>query len=379
MSQISQRLHVPVVWSELFFDLVVACAMLLIYGGLAKHVSWGNLLWYGGVSLMVFAIWTSMVLISNRLPSDTWSRRLLAIALMILLVYAVASMERTPEVDGDSGIVALGLSLLVLSLAWWQTYRHAPIHVVQDRLPAIWALVGGAFLTSSALLPDRYNEWIFAIGALIGLLPVFVVYVPQIRHSVTFVASHLAERMGQLVLIMLGETFLELAVLFNNGASPRTFGVILVLITVAIVWWQYIYVVNPLEFRSSGVRLDLYFLGHALLVLGIGSSAVALTQVALQTHHPLSTQTLALMLASSMATTYLGMCLVVAPTRRPIRLLTILVLTTLALAVVGVFMHYVITPEQVMIGLVTGAIMAICLLATGFASGTFLPKRPLSP
>ena len=64
---------------ELFYDVVIAASMLLIYGSLAKHLSWPEFLWLSAIALVIFASWLSTTLIYNQLPADTTWRRLFII------------------------------------------------------------------------------------------------------------------------------------------------------------------------------------------------------------------------------------------------------------------------------------------------------------
>jgi low temperature requirement protein LtrA len=81
-----------VTWIELFYDVVIAASMLLIYGSLAKNLSGAEFLWLSAIALVVFASWLSTTLLFNQLPSDTTWRRIFVILQMLAVVYAVASM-----------------------------------------------------------------------------------------------------------------------------------------------------------------------------------------------------------------------------------------------------------------------------------------------
>ena len=50
---------------ELFYDVIVAASMLLIYGSLAKHLSWQEFIWLSAIALVVFAMWLSTTLVFN--------------------------------------------------------------------------------------------------------------------------------------------------------------------------------------------------------------------------------------------------------------------------------------------------------------------------
>ena len=197
-------------------------------------------------------------------------------------------------------------------------------------------IIGGVFLLSAALLPDALNPEVFILGAVIGFAPIFVMYVPRLCAAGALDVHHLVERLGGLVLIMLGETFLEMAVLFTKGAEPRAFGVVLVLILLTLVWWQYFTYTSAQPRRDSAATVIAYLAGHAMLVIGLGSAALSLTEVGLALKEQLPLPVLAGMLGGSMALIYAGLAVIVATTSAPALRTVILVLATAAFTVLGV-------------------------------------------
>lgn len=363
-----------VVWMELFYDLIVAASMLLIYGSLAKHLSWPEFVWLSAIALVVFAMWLSTTLIFNRLPGDTPWRRIIVIAQMIALVFAVASMENSDRVDGDVGIVALGVAMLILAAMWAAAHRSSQGAVEPFRLQATAFAIGGAFLLTASVLPDSLNAAVFILGALIGFVPMFARFVPSLFTAGTLDMHHLVERLGGLVLIMLGETFLEMSVLFTKGANPRVFGVLLVLLLLTIIWWQYFTYVAARPMVRSTRQLGAFLLGHAILVLGLGSAAVALTEVGLALESELSLPVLSGILGGSLALVYAGLTIIVASASGPRERLAILALTTVAFGVVGYLFWVVWELDEQAVSLLTVAIaLAALLLSAATASRSRQP------
>lgn len=356
-----------VTWMELFYDVIVAASMLLIYGSLAKHLSWLEFIWLSAIALVVFAMWLSTTLVFNRLPGDTPGRRLFVIAQMVALVLSVASMENSNRVDGDVGIVALGAAMLILAAMWELIRRSAPEPLRADRVPVVAFLVGSVFLLSTALLPDSWNAAVFCIGALIGFGPMFIMQIPRLQSEGRLDMHHLVERLGGLVLIMLGETFLEMAVLFTKGGNPRLFGVLIVLIVLTIAWWQYFtYVNRPLG--GSGGRLEIILAGHAVLILGLGSSALALTEVGLALTDELPLPVLAGILGGSFALVYAGFAIIVASSGQLRSQVLILVIATIAFGAVGVLFSSVWEIDEQAMSVIVVAISLATLLITAATS-----------
>jgi low temperature requirement protein LtrA len=357
-----------VTWIELFYDVVIAASMLLIYGSLAKNLSGAEFLWLSAIALVVFASWLSTTLLFNQLPSDTTWRRIFVILQMLAVVYAVASMENSDRVDGDVGIIALGVAMLILAGMWGAGHRSSkdPSRPYRSQVAAF--IIGGAFLLSAALLPDSLNAAVFIVGALIGFVPMFVSFVPGLHAAGSFDMRHLVERLGGLVLIMLGETFLEMSVLFTKGGSPRVFGVLLVLVLLTIVWWQYFTYVASRPVAPSARSLEAFLLGHAVLVLGLGSAAIALTEVGLSLESELTLPVVAGILGGSLALVYAGLSIIAANSIGPRSQPIILVVSTVIFGCLGVlFWAYWEIDEQAL-SLITVAIALGALLLTAGTS-----------
>ena len=357
-----------VTWMELFYDVVIAASMLLIYGSLAQHLSWPEFFWLSAIALVVFASWLSTTLIYNQLPADTTWRRLFIIVQMITIVYAVAAMENSDRVDGDVGIIALGMAMLILAAMWEAGYRSSKDSSRPYRRQAAAFAIGAAFLLSAVFLPDSLNAEIFIIGALIGFVPMFVSFVPRLYSASSMDMHHLVERLGGLVLIMLGETFLEMSVLFTKGGNPRIFGVLLVLVLLTIVWWQYFTYVASRPVMPSVKRLEFFLLGHALLVLGLGSAALALTEVALALEEALTLPVIAGILGGSLALVYAGLTIIVASSTGPRSQTIILTLTTILFAGVGLLFWAIWEIDEQTISLLMIAIALGALLLTAGTS-----------
>jgi low temperature requirement protein LtrA len=359
-----------VTWMELFYDVVIAASMLLIYGSLAKHLSWPEFFWLSTIALVVFASWLSTTLIYNQLPADTTWRRLFIIVQMITIVYAVAAMENSDRVDGDVGIIALGIAMLILAAMWEAGYRSSKDTLQPYRRQAAAFAIGAAFLLSAVFLPDSLNAEVFIIGALIGFVPMFVSFVPRLYSASSMNMHHLVERLGGLVLIMLGETFLEMSVLFTKGGNPRIFGVLLVLVLLTIVWWQYFTYVASRPVTPSVRGLEFFLLGHALLVLGLGSAALALTEVALALEEALTLPVIAGILGGSLALVYAGLTIIVANSTGPRSQLIILTLTTTSFGSVGFLFWATWELDEQTLSLLMIAIALGALLLTAGTSRT---------
>jgi hypothetical protein len=174
--------------------------------------------------------------------------------------------------------------------------------------------------------------------------------------------------LGGLVLIMLGETFLEMAVLFTKGADPRAFGVVLVLILLTVVWWQYFTYVSGRPRSESSGQAVAYLLGHAMVILGLGSAALSLTEVGLSLSEQLSLPVLAGILGGSLALVYAGLAVIVATTSASRIRVVILALAVLVFASLGMaYWSIWELDEQILTLVMTGVSLVALVLTAGSA------------
>lgn len=325
-------------WLELFYDLVFGASILLVFGALSQSTGATVYLWYSVVVIVIFALWTATTLANNRLGDDTISKRLLVLTQMLAVIIAVMTVGADGAMDDSIGVSSLGIALLSLSALWWRVRRHDPLSGPLDRIPVWSTLIGGLLLCASLAVPDRWTTTAFGIGMVIGLLPIFLTYVPRVERTYPINRNHLRERLGQFTLIVLGEAFLEIVVHFTDGALPRPAGLLLTFGIVTLIWWQYFSYIGPFQLPTQGARLVSNLLGHAMVLLGIGGAASALSGVALSPmatfDHP-PTTTVGAAVALSLALGYGGLTLVAASARGG-ALIPLLLGTTAALTMVGV-------------------------------------------
>jgi hypothetical protein len=118
----------------------------------------------------------------------------------------------------------------------------------------------------------------------------------------------------------------------------------------------------------AGGRTEVVLAGHALLILGLGSSAVALTEVGLALTEELPLPVLAGILGGSFALVYAGFATIVASAAKPPGQLPILILATLAFGSVGVLFSSVWELDEQTMSVVVVAISLVALLLTAAAS-----------
>jgi low temperature requirement protein LtrA len=266
---------------ELFFDLVFVFAITQLTGILAHHdvtvedgfrvlLVFGVLWWmYGGY------VWLS----TARAPSQTPERLLMLVGMAGFLIMALA----IPEAFGRDG-VALGIGYLVVVLVHGWLYqrvnrniaRVVPFNLLAAALVIVAGIVEG---------PAGYVLW--AVALAIPALSPLIVH-PRGRFSIS--PAHFTERHGALVIIVFGESVVDIGI----GAEGHPVTVSLVLSAVlglalsAALWWAYFGAADDeraeraLTAAAPAVRpalaLAAYFYSYIPLLLGVVAMASGVKQ-----------------------------------------------------------------------------------------------------
>jgi low temperature requirement protein LtrA len=115
--------------------------------------------------------------------------------------------------------------------------------------------------------------WIITLGVAAAAIPLFVVVG---RCSGLLDPEHLGERLGQLVIIVLGEAFVGLvSTLGGRSSIPNPVYFVLTFLVVFAIWTLYFSSVMPAGVPTRAGRLRAWLLMHVLLMFGaIGAAAV---------------------------------------------------------------------------------------------------------
>jgi low temperature requirement protein LtrA len=216
---------------ELFFDLVFVFAITQLTGILSHRVTVLD----GARVLLVFgALWwmyDGYVWLSNaRTPARTTERLLMLLGMAGFLIVGLA----IPHAFGRDG-VAFGLGYLTLVCVhtglYWRVNRNIA-RVTPFNLATALLIIGAGVAGGWA----AYVLWAAAL-ALLALSPLIV----RVRGRFDVQPSHFAERHGALIIIVFGESVVDIGV----GAEghpvtvPLALSALLGLALVAALWWVY--------------------------------------------------------------------------------------------------------------------------------------------
>jgi low temperature requirement protein LtrA len=275
----SQPLRVSTL--ELFFDLVFVFAITQLTGILAHHdltvadgfrvlLVFGVLWWmYGGY------VW----LATAQTPSQTPERLLMLIGMAGFLIMALA----IPEAFFRDG-VALGIGYLIVVLVHGWLYQRVNRNIARV-VP--FNLIAAALVITAGIIkgPAGYVLWALAL-AVSALSP--LVIKPHGRFSIS--PSHFTERHGALVIIVFGESVVDIGI--GAEGHPVTFSLVLSavlgLALSAALWWAYFGAADDERAERSltaadpaarpALALAAYFYSYIPLLLGVVALASGVKQ-----------------------------------------------------------------------------------------------------
>ena len=286
------RPHQRVGWFELFYDLVIVAAV-----GNGAHLfvedpTWENGAWIALTFFVMFALWLLTVLNNNLYPGDHPWRRVLVLVQMLALVVACLSIGRTEGLPDSMGFIALAVAFGTIALIFLLATGASGAHGADRRdavLVAASTGIGGLVLVSGALFPEvPEGQWdpallVLVAGLLIATLPAFTLVLGRLCRAGQIDGEHLSERIGQLVIIILGESFVSLvATLGGKPAIPNPFFFVVTFAVVFSIWTIYFSSVLPAGVPERAGRLRAWLALHWLLMfgaVGAASGFAALTVV----------------------------------------------------------------------------------------------------
>lgn len=271
-----------VTWLELFYDLVVAASMLVVYSTLAKDQSPWNRGWQHLVVLVVFLFWLMTSLALNRLESANNYVRTLVFVQMGALLVAVLAASVSGSVSGNIGVGALSIVLLTISGLTFEVGRKSTIASKVQKRGGIAGLLIALALGINAFTPEAFNApAMTAVFVLLAVAYLFF-FLPRVDRRFPIDRDHLAERMGQLLLIVMGETFFEVVLAYKEGMEAHIFGIALVITMLGLTWALYFDSIWPAGRPRGSYALVVWICGHALAAVGIGQASIGLSRIAVR-------------------------------------------------------------------------------------------------
>ena len=260
------------VWFELFYDLVVVAA--LVNGcHLLQHdptVALGA--WLGATLAVMLVLWMLTALHANLFRSDDWPRRILVLIQMFSIAIAILAIGRSPDSLSDTvGFVALGIAFLSIALMY---AISDPTRYRSEARLVTWSMgIGGTILIVGAPFAHsgvKIAGSVFIAGAVVGCVPMYWTLLGRVVAKRLVDVDHFSERLGELLVIVLGESFVEVVIRLDGYAHIPNPPVLVVAFLVAFATWAcYFMVIEPRQMPPNLGPLRFWLFAYYFLIFGL--------------------------------------------------------------------------------------------------------------
>ncbi len=270
-------------WLELFFDLVFVVAISGLAHVLHDHLDWSGIVNFAALFIPIWWLWIDFSYFADQFDVDRGFYRLTMLSVMFGIM--VLSVTIPKALDGGAvqfATVYTALRFVIIAL-YIQAWRLVP----QTReLTARYILsFSVAFILwfISIFVPEPACFWLWALALVIEISNGPITYITV--RSVPAQASHMDERFGLFVIIVLGEAVLAVAsgVADSNWQWRAALTALCGFIAAVSFWWMYFEradhsVINSTLRGGKRALLRAYIYGysHVLVFAGIVATGVGI-------------------------------------------------------------------------------------------------------
>ncbi len=278
--------HRSATWLELFYDLAFVVVIAVLGGRLLADTSWTGLWSFFGYFALLWWLWVSNTFYADRYDTDDLVYRLWSAAQMVAVLVIAASLAEGPSASTTMFAVGYASSRLVLLALYYRVYRH----VLETRSLVRGYLIGfgaaSVVWTASIFVPDPARFVVWGVALAIDLATPWVVRRQQA--TVPLDQSHLPERFGLFVILVLGESLAAVVSgLSHIGWSTSSLiAVVLGVLLATLLWWLYFdnaegSVVRRRSVEGRTWRPTVWIYTHLPLAAALAIVGVALDQAIL--------------------------------------------------------------------------------------------------
>ncbi len=271
-------------WLELFYDLVFVVVIFQLAHNLEEDFSLYGFLGFIALFVPVWWSWTGAAFYATRFDTDDLVHRIL---ILLQMVGAAALAVNVPDgLGNDSAGFALSYAAIriILVIEYVRTGISKSFSSATPLIQrySIGFLCAAIVWIISAFIPPPFRFVLWAIGLVID----FATPITAGRLHSQFAphVSHLPERMGLFIIIVLGESVLEVVAGVQKWGEFDIYSMSILGLGLSIpfsLWWLYFDNVDgaPIRALREKGRIGIYSLwliGHFPLVVAITSVGVGL-------------------------------------------------------------------------------------------------------
>ena len=231
--------HRSATWLELFYDLAFVVAIAVLGGRLLADTTWTGLWSFFGYFALLWWLWASNTFYADRYDTDDLIYRLWSAAQMVAVLVIAASLAEGPSASTTVFAIGYASARLVLLALYWRVYRH----VTETRSLVTGYLIGfgaaAVVWVVSVFVPDPTRFAVWGLALAIDLATPWVVRRQQA--TVPLDQSHLPERFGLFVILVLGESLAAVVSGLSHigWSNSSLIAAILGVLMATLLWWLY--------------------------------------------------------------------------------------------------------------------------------------------
>jgi len=261
-------------WTELFFDLVYVVAVSRVTRIVADDPTIRGITWFVGVMLLVVLSWMNIVVYTERFETDDVIHRLMKALAMVAVGAVALSAPKAPTSGGDQFVASYLALRIVIILFYVRAYRHVP--EARDGVSVYLAGFGVAAVlwAVSLVTTDAVASSLRVAAAIIELATPLVGWRRFGEHA--FDPAHLSDRFGQFMLIVLGESVVEIIAALEGvviDAAVLTATTAAALIVISIWWHNFDFLQRHVP---EGGWLVVYVYGALIVFVALAAMSVVL-------------------------------------------------------------------------------------------------------
>jgi low temperature requirement protein LtrA len=265
-------------WLELFYDLVMVAAIIAFSHGLSAEPTWETALKTVVIFSVLWWVWLITTLLVNADPSTNTLRRGLMFAQMLTMVLLIIVGSHTEIPWRDPLAPIVGVLLFIVAVFHEVTRRTNPA-LSGFAVPRRNAFLAAAILaTLSGFLPHRIAGFLWIATAILMVGPVVFGRFDRGVERPANNLEHLADRLAALTTIVIGESFIRVA-LTGSGRHLYEINFTIVCLeffVVCSIWIAYFDDFAVARMPATPPRQRWWLIGHLPLHIGIIGAAVGL-------------------------------------------------------------------------------------------------------
>jgi low temperature requirement protein LtrA len=366
------RTHILAVsWLELFYDLVMVAAIIVFSHGVAVDPTWNTVLKTAAIFSVLWWVWLITTLLVNVDPTMDTMRRGLLFAQMLTMVLLIIVGSHTETEWRDPLSSMIGVLLLLVAILHEVTRRTRP-ELAAFAVPRRNAFVLAAGLAAlSGVVPVGVAAVLWGITVVLMVVPVLVDRFDQGVDRPASNLEHLSERLAALTTIVLGESFIRVAL---TGSGRHLYEINFVIVCLEFVVVCALWIAYFDDFGVAGMpmgrrRQRWWLVGHLPLHLGIIGAAIGLGAFAtLRQSNDLTDADIRL-LTAPLVLAFVSLCVIgLCSARRPKLPLVFERLATGALLVVVAYVTWYLPQVTISEGVALFGIVAIAYVLVSHES-----------